>query len=153
MPELMGRYFPAWRYSRTSAPGVAVAEALETVAPDRWTRWLHADGSGHTRLELAVRTRFVRERGSLISDDTVLPTPFATASEGLAWVFSRPERTPVYGLSWGLLVWTHGPRRLPLSLRLWRRGGPSTDALAWEWLSYARPRRRGRPEDVLCDAR
>jgi hypothetical protein len=82
----------------------------------------------------------------------VLPKPFATALEGLAWVFSSQERKPVYGLSLVLLVGTNGTLRIPLSMRLWRRGGPSTYELALEWLSSARHRLRCRPASVLFDA-
>jgi hypothetical protein len=152
MPALIGLYRTAWLYDRTSVRCVALAEALETVSPDRLTRLLQADWSGQTLLELAVRTLFVWERGALILDDTGLPKPFATAIEGLAWVFSSQERTPVYGLSLVLLVWTHGTLRIPLSMRWWRRGGPATYELALEWLSDARHRLRGRPASVLCDA-
>jgi hypothetical protein len=73
MPELLWLYLTALLYYRTSASGVALAEALQTVSHDRLTRWLQADWSGHTLLELAVRTRFVWARGSLIIDDTVMP--------------------------------------------------------------------------------
>jgi putative transposase len=131
---------------------VALAEALETVSHDRLTRLLQADWSGQTLLELAIRTLFVWERGYLILDDPVLPKPFATAIEGLAWVFSSQERKPVYGLSLVLLVWTNGTLRIPLSIRLWRRGGPSKYELALELLSYARHRLRCRPAYVLFDA-
>jgi hypothetical protein len=55
-------------------------------------------------------------------------------------------------LSLVLLVWTHGTLRIPLGLRLWRKGGPSKHALALEWLSYACHRLRCRPEYVLFDA-
>jgi hypothetical protein len=85
---------------------VALAEALETVSHDRLTRRLQSDWSGQRRLELALRTLFVWERGSLVIDDTVIPTPFAAAIEGLAWVFSSLGRTPEYGLSFALLVRT-----------------------------------------------
>jgi hypothetical protein len=61
----------------------------------------------------------------LIIDDTVIPKPFATAMEGLAWVFSSQERRPVYGFSLVLLVWTDGRLRVPLGVRLWHKGGPS----------------------------
>lgn len=71
-----------------------VADALETVSHDRLTRLLQAAWSGHTRLELAVRTLCVCTRGYLILDDTVMPTPFATTMEGLAWAFSSQEHTP-----------------------------------------------------------
>jgi putative transposase len=139
-------------YYRTSASCVALADALQTVSHDRLTRMLQADWSGQTLLESAVSTLFVRERGYLILDDTVIPKPFATVMEGLAWVFSSQERRPVLGFSLVLLVWTNGIVRVPLGIRLWRKGGPSKDALALELLSYARNRLRCRPEYVLFDA-
>ena len=122
-------------YDRTSASCVALADVLPTVSPDRLTRVLRADWSGHTLLELAWRTLFVWERGYLIIDDTVIPKPFATAIEGLAWVFSSQERKPVYGLALVLLVWTNGTVRIPLGMRFWHKGSPSTYVLALEWLS------------------
>jgi hypothetical protein len=152
MPELLWLYLTAWRYDRTSGSGVALAEALETVSHDRLTRRLQRDWSGQTLLELACRTLFGWQRGSLIIDDPVLPKPFAAALEGLAWVFSSQERKPVYGLSLVLLGWTNGTLRIPLGMRLWRTGGASKDVLALESLSYARHRRRCRPESVLFDA-
>jgi hypothetical protein len=139
-------------YYGTSTSCVALAEALQTVSHDRLTRMLQAGWSGQTLLELAVRTLFVWERGYLILDDTVIPKPFATAIESLAWVYSSQERKPVYGLSLVLLIWTDGTLRIPLGLRLWHKGGSSKYALALEWLSYARNRLRCRPEYVLCDA-
>jgi Transposase DDE domain len=152
MPQLIWLYLTALLYDRTSVSCVALAEALETVSHDRLTRLLQADWSGHTRLELACRTLFVWERGYLIIDDTVIPKPFATAIEGLAWVFSSQERKPVYGLSLVLLVWTNGTLRIPLGIRLWHKGGASKYALALELLGYARHRLRCRPAYVLFDA-
>jgi hypothetical protein len=48
MPELLWRDLTAWLYDRTSASGVALAEALETVLHDRLTRLLQAEWSGQT---------------------------------------------------------------------------------------------------------
>jgi DDE superfamily endonuclease len=152
MPQLIWLYLTALLYYRTSVSCVALAEALETVSHDRLTRLLQADWPGRTLLERAFHTLFVWERGYLILDDTVIPRPFATAIEGLAWVFSSQERKPVYGLSLVLLVWTNGTLRIPLSMRLWCRGGPSKYELALEVLSYARNRLRCRPTDVLFQA-
>lgn len=152
MPELVWLYLTALLYFRTSASCVALAEALESVSHDRLTRLLQGDWSGHTLLDLAVRTLFVWEQGYLIIDDTVIPKPFAAVIEGLAWVFSSQEHQPVYGLSLVLLVWTNGTLRIPLGMRLWRKGGPSKYELALELLSYARNRLRCRPEYVLFDA-
>jgi DDE family transposase len=152
MPELLWLYLTALLYYRTSVSCVALAEALETVSHDRLTRLLQSDWSGQRLLELACRTLFVWDRGYLIIDDTVIPKPFATAIEGLAWVFSSLERKPVYGLSLVLLVWTNGTLRIPLGMRLWHKGGPSKYELALDLLSYARNRLRCHPEYVLFDA-
>jgi hypothetical protein len=152
MPALIWLYLTALLYYRTSASCVALAEALETVSHDRLTRLLQSDWSGHTLLELTCRTLFVWERGYLIIDDTVIPKPYATTIEGLAWVYSSQDRKAVYGLSLVLLVWTNGTVRIPLGMRLWHKGGPSKYALALDLLSYARNRLRCRPEYVLFDA-
>jgi putative transposase len=152
MPTLVWLYLTALLYYRTSASCVALAEGLETVSHDRLTRMLQADWSGQILLERAVRTLFVWERGYLVLDDTVIAKPYATAIEGLAWVFSSQERRPVWGLSLVLLVWTNGTVRIPLGMRLWQRGGPSKYELALELLSYARNRLRCRPAYVLFDA-
>jgi hypothetical protein len=88
----------------------------------------------------------------LILADTVIPKPFATAMGGLAWGFSSQERRPVLGFSLVLSVWTNGVLRVPLGIRLWHKGGPSTYELALELLSYARNRLRCRPEYAVFDA-
>jgi DDE family transposase len=152
MPELLWLYLTALLYYRTSATCTALVEALQTVSHDRLTRLLQANWSGQTLLELAFRTLFVWERGYLIIDDTVIPKPFATAMENLAWVYSSQEGKPVYGFSLVLLIWTDGTRRIPLGMRVWHKGGPSKYTLALELLSYARNRLRCRPEYVLFDA-
>jgi hypothetical protein len=132
MPTLVWLYLTALLYYRTSATCVALAEALQTVSHDRLTRMLQATWSGQTLLESAWRSLFVWERGYLIIDDTVVPKPFATAMESLAWVYSSQERKPVYGFSLVLLIWTNGMLRIPLGVRLWHRGGPSKIELALE---------------------
>jgi Transposase DDE domain len=152
VPTLVWLYLTALLYYRTSVTCVALAEALHTVSHDRLTRMLQANWSGQTLLESAWRSLFVWERGYLIIDDTVVPKPFATAMESLAWVYSSQERKPVYGFSLVLLIWTNGRLRIPLGVRLWRRGGPSKIELALELLSYVRNHLHGRPDYVLFDA-
>jgi hypothetical protein len=142
LPELLWLYLSALLCSRTPATCVALAEALPSVSYDRLTRLLPAHWSGQTRLELAFRTLFVWS-GAISSltlrsfqiDATVIPKPCATTIEGRAWGFSSQDRRAVYGLSLGLLVWTAGTLRIPLGLRLWRKGGASKCALAVELLS------------------
>ena len=152
MPTFVWLYLTALLYDRTSATCVALAEALPTVSHDRLTSMLQADWSGQRLLERAVRTLCVWERGYLIIDDTVVPKPFATAMEGVAWVFSSQQGKPVYGFSVVLRIWTDGRMRIPLGLRLWHKGGPSTLALALELLSDARNRLHCRPASALFDA-
>jgi hypothetical protein len=152
MPTLVWLYLTALLYYRTSGSCVALAEALETVSHDRLTRMLQGDWSGQTLLERAFHTLFVWERGYLIIDDTVIPKPFATAMDGLAWVYSSQEHKPVYGFSLVLLIWTDGLLRIPLGIRLWQKGGPSKYTLALELLSYARNRLHCHPDYVLFDA-
>ena len=139
-------------YYRTSRSGVALADALPTVSHDRLTRLLQAEWSGQRLLELAGRTWFVRERGALLLEDTVISKPFATAMGHLAWVYSSQERKPIYGFGLVLLVWAKGTMRVPLGVRLWHKGGASTYGLALAWRSNARNRLRCRPESVLFDA-
>jgi hypothetical protein len=152
MPTLLWLYLTAWLYDRTSGSCVALTDALETVSHDRLTRLLQGDWSGQTLRAFACRTLFAWERGYLILDDTVIPKPFATVIESLAWVFSSQERKPVYGISLVLLIWTNGTLRIPLGIRVWRKGGPSKYELALALLSYARNRLRCRPDYGLFDA-
>jgi hypothetical protein len=152
MPTLVWLYLTALLYYCTSSRCVALAEGLETVSHDRLTRMLQGHWSGQRLLEYALRILFTWERGALILDDTVIPKPFATAIDGLAWVFSSQEHKPGYGFSLVLLVWTKGTLRMPLGMRLWHTGGSSKFALALELLSDARNRLRCHPDDVLFDA-
>jgi hypothetical protein len=131
MPALVWLSLTALLYDRTSANCTALAEVLATVSHDRLTRTLQGQWSGHTRLESTCRRLFVWERGYLIIDETVIPKPFATAMAGLTWVFSSQERKPVYGFSLVLLVWTDGVGRIPLGMRLWRKGGPRSTTSPW----------------------
>jgi hypothetical protein len=131
MPMLVWLYLIALLYDQTSATYVALSEALQTVSHDRLTRLLRAHGSGQPLLEHACRTRFVWETGDLILDDTVIPKPFATPMDRLAWVFSNRKRRQVYRFSLGLLVWPDGTLRIPLLLRLWRKGPPRHTSWLW----------------------
>jgi hypothetical protein len=108
MPELLWLYLSALLYDRPSGSCVALADAVEPVSPDRLPRRLQGDWSEPALLACACRALFVWERGELIRDDTVIPKPFATAIESLAWGSSSQAHQPVYGLSLGLLSWTNG---------------------------------------------
>jgi hypothetical protein len=135
-----------------AATCVALAEALQTVSHDRLTRLLQADRSGPTRLAVAYRTLFGWARGDRLRDDTVMPKLLAPAMASRAWLESTQACKPGYGLSLVRLIWSKGPRRIPLGLRVWPASGPSTSALAIELIRAAHHRLRCRPESGLYEA-
>src|SRR4029077_15964462 len=58
---------------------------------------------------------------------------------------------PVWGMQVVLLLWTDGKWKVPIGIRLWRKGGPSKKELEIGLLSQAR--RRGlQPGYVLGDS-
>jgi hypothetical protein len=69
-----------------------------------------------------------------------------------AWVWSSQQQKVVFGVSMVLLVWADGAVRIPVGSRVWHKGGVSKYAFALELLSYARHRRKCKPQFVLCDA-
>jgi hypothetical protein len=68
--------------------------------------------------------------GYLIVDDTVVATSSARVLGEAAWVWSRKDRTVLFGVSVVLLVWTDGQVRIPVAFRVWQKGGVSKSVLA-----------------------
>ena len=92
----------------------------------------------------------VRTGGYLVIDDTSWER-FTRVAEAVSWVWSSSVGKPVWGMQVVLLLWTDGKWKIPLGIRLWRKGGPSKVELAIGLLSQAR--RRGlQPAYVLCDS-
>jgi len=129
-----------------------MADAFDSASHDRLTRMLQGTWSGHTLLDLALRTLFAVAGGYLIVDDTVVAKPAARLLGEAAWVWSNKERKVLFGVSVVLLVWTDGQHRVPLGFRVWHKGGRSKYELALDLLSYARNRLKCKPAFVLFDA-
>ena len=88
--------------------------------------------------------------GYVVIDDTSWER-FTRVADAVSWVWSSSVGKPVWGMQVVLLLWTNGRWKVPLGIRLWRKGGPSKVALATELLRQAR--RRGlQPAYVLCDS-
>jgi hypothetical protein len=130
----------------------AIAEIVPKASHDRLTRMLNDDWSGQTLLDWALRLLFLVVGGDLIVDDTVVEKPRAKRLNEAGWVWSSKHNKVVYGVSVVLLVWTDGQLRIPLSFRVWKKGGPSKFELALELLSYARNRLKCKPQFVLFDS-
>jgi putative transposase len=152
MPEPLWVYLSALLYFTNITTCSAIADALDSVSHDRLTRLLQGTWSGHTLLNLALRTLFTVAGGSLILDDTVVDKPYARWLGEAAWVWSSKHNKVVFGVSLGLLVWTDGEIRIPLAYRVWHKGGLSKIDLALALLSYARNRLRCKPQFVLFDS-
>jgi hypothetical protein len=131
MPMLVWLYLIALLDDQTSATCAALVEALETVSHDCLMRLLWAHYSGQTLLEHACRTRFVWEQGDRILDNTAIPRAFGTAIDSHTWPLSSQERCPEYGFSLVLRVLSDGTLRIPLGLRLWRKGAPRHPSWLW----------------------
>src|SRR5262245_16213391 len=152
MPEPLWIYLMALLYFTNLTSCSAIADAFDSVSHDQLTRMLQGTWSGHTLLDLALRTLFSVVGGYLIVDDTVVAKAYARLLGEAAWVWSNRERKVVFGVSVVLLVWTDSQVRIPLAFRVWHKGGASKYALALELLSYARNRLKCKPHFVLFDS-
>ena len=92
----------------------------------------------------------VREGGYLIIDDTAWAR-WAKKAEAVSWVWSSTHARVLRGHQVVLLIWTDGRVRVPLGMRLWKKGGDSKVELAAQLLREAE-RRGMRPEYVSFDS-
>jgi hypothetical protein len=66
MPEPLWIYLMALLYFTNLTTCSAIADAFDSASHDRLTRMLHGSWSGHTLLDLALRTLFAVAGGYLI---------------------------------------------------------------------------------------
>jgi hypothetical protein len=126
-------------------PCAALAGALDSASHAQWTRLLQSAWAEHRRLTWAFRALCTVVGGALLVEETVVEKPEARWRGEAAWGWSRPQRTGIFGVSSGLLVWTERPIRMPLALRRWHTGGAAKFARALARRRAARNRLRGTP--------
>ena len=119
MPEPLWIYLMALLYFTRISTCLTMTEAFADASHDCLTRMLHGTWSGHTLLDLALRTLFMVTEGYLIIDDTVVEKPYARLLGEAAWVWSSRHHQVVFGVSVVLLVWPDGQGRFPVAYR-WR---------------------------------
>jgi hypothetical protein len=169
----MEAYLTALIYRNTRTSCCSLSVLCARISHDRLQRLLYGKFAWSRRLWDFFASRLVREGGYLILDDTTW-VRWAKHSEAVSWVWSSrhartvrgmqvvllifgpdqvcedAERT-VRGMQVVLLIWTDGRVKVPLGLRLWKKGGRSKVELAAELLREAR--RRGLcPTYVLFDS-
>lgn len=92
----------------------------------------------------------IHEGGYLLLDDTTWQRQTKVA-EAVSKVWSSRAGSLRLGMQVVLLVWTDGRRKIPVSMRLWQKGGKSKVELATEMIREAADRGLC-PEYVLFDS-
>lgn len=149
LPLAMRFYLIGLIYRNSRMSCVCLASLVE-VSHDLLYRVLYLSFPYSRRLWEWFAAAALITDGYLIIDDTVW-NRFGKKLEGVSFVWDSSIGKKVLGMNIILLIWTDGQRRLPIGLRIWRRGGKSKVKLAEELLWEAR--RRGiTPLYVLFDA-
>lgn len=150
MEALMPLYMIALIYRSTKANAVELSECFPGLSHDRFTRVLHAPCCWPTLLWQSFVQRVIGVGGYVELDDTVLDK-FGEMIFGVAWVYSSRLQKVVRGINVVVLIWTDGTRRVPIGIKLWRKGGPSKVVLAAKLLRWAK--RLGlQPSYVVMDS-
>ena len=126
-----------YRNTRTSC--LSLATLCPVVSHDSLNRLLHSDLPWSRRLWELFASRMLLEGGYLVLDDTTWQRQ-TKASEAVAKVWSSSAGGVRLGMQVVLLIWTDGRRKVPISMRLWQKGGRSKVELAQEMLQEAAAR-------------
>lgn len=146
----MEAYLIALIYRNTRTSCCSLSRVCARISHDRLQRLLYERFAWSRRLWDFFAARLVREGGYLILDDTCWMR-WAKHSEAVSWVWSSTHGRSVRGMQVVLLIWTDGRVKIPLGMRLWRKGGKSKVELGAELLREAK--RRGLcPKCVLFDS-
>ncbi len=146
----MATYLIGLLYRNTRTSCVSLALLCARVSHDTLRRVLYQKVPWSRRLWDTFVHGLVQTGGYLVIDDTSWER-FTRVAEAVSWVWASSVGKPVWGMQVVLLLWTKGKWKVPLGIRIWRKGGPSKVELAIGLLRQAR--RRGlQPAYVLCDS-
>ena len=146
----MATYLISLLYRNTRTSCVNLAKLSAQQSHDTLRRVLYRKVPWSRRLWECFAQTLVRKGGYWIIDDTSWER-FTRVAEAVSWVWSSSVGKPVWGMQVVLWLGTDGRWKVPLGIRIWRKGGPSKVELAIGLLSQAR--RRGlQPTYVLADS-
>jgi Transposase DDE domain len=135
----MATYLIGLLYRNTRTGCVSLALLCAHVSHDTLRRVLYQKVPWSRRLWDFFAPGLVQMGGYVVIDDTSWER-FTRVSDAVSWVWSSRVGTPVGGMQVVLLLWTNGQWKVPLGIRLWRKGGPSKVELAIGLLRQARRR-------------
>jgi putative transposase len=143
-------YLIALIYRNTRTSCLSLAALCSFVSHDSLNRLLHSSFPWSRRLWELFSSRMIQEGGYLLLDDTTWQRQ-AKRSEAVSKVWSSTACSVRLGMQVVLLVWTDGKRKIPVSMRLWQKGGKSKVELAQEMIREAAERGIS-PKYVLFDS-
>jgi hypothetical protein len=143
-------YLIAMIYRNTRTSCLSLAALCHQISHDTLNRCLHSSFPWSRRLWELFASRMIHQGGYLVLDDTTWER-WAKHAEAVSWVWSSSAGHITQGMQVVLLIWTDGKRKIPVSMRLWQKGGKSKVELAQEMLSEAFERGI-RPKYVLFDS-
>jgi hypothetical protein len=143
-------YLIALIYRNTRTSCLSLAALCRWVSHDTLNRLLRASFPWSRRLWELFAARMIQEGGYLVLDDTTWQRQAETA-EAVSFVWSSTAGAVRRGMQVVLLIWTDGKLKVPVSMRLWQKGGKSKVELAAEMIREAAERGIS-PKCVLFDS-
>jgi hypothetical protein len=132
----MATYLIALLFRNTRTSCVSLALLCAHLSHDTLLRILSQKVPWSRRLWECFAQRFVLPGGYLVIDDSRWER-FTRVADAVSWVWSSSVGKPVWGMQVVVLLGTDGGWKVPLGIRLWRKGGPSKIELAISLLSQA----------------
>ncbi len=126
-------YLIALIYRNTRTSCLSLAALCSFVSHDCLNRLLHSSFPWSRRLWEIFASRMIHKGGYLLLDDTTWQRQ-AKLAEAVSKVWSSTAGGVRLGMQVVLLVWTDGDRKIPVSMRLWQKGGKSKVELAQEMI-------------------
>ena len=124
-----------YRNTRTSC--VSLALLCAQVSHDTLRRVPLSEGILVPTVSGNLWQGLVQMGGYLVIDDTSWER-FTRVADAVSWVWSSSVGKPVWGMQVVLLLWTNGKWKVPVGMRIWRKGSPSKMELAIGLLRQAR---------------
>ena len=130
----------------------SLARMVPKVTHDQFTRFLRKELELQILIWQCIEHFPEINKGYLLIDDSWLPKCVSNIFELVKIVYSGKFKRKMPGITIVFVLWTDGNIRIPVGLRIWKRGGKTKPELALEMLSNLRNRKRLKPDYVVFDA-